>query len=217
MVRLRDQMVGKRRRVKQQIKSFLLQYGIAEPEGLKDWSVSSRAELGALELVPELRFCLDELLAELAFLDERMRLMDRQLRLKLKQSQYVHTAKILRSHPGVGPITSQHVCLELFVPERFRSSAEVAKYVGLCPKVSQSGEKRREGKLLKTGRRQFKAVLVEAAWSWYRKDPAAKRLYARLVANTGQSNKAIAALARHLIIHLWRMMCNREMYRPAAA
>jgi hypothetical protein len=48
------------------IKSFLLQHGIAEPAGLGHWSKASVAVLRGLELLPELQFCLDLFLDELA-------------------------------------------------------------------------------------------------------------------------------------------------------
>jgi transposase len=66
VLRLRELLVRKTRSVQAQIKSFLLQHGIAEPAGLGHWSKASVAVLRGLALLPELRFCLDLLLGELA-------------------------------------------------------------------------------------------------------------------------------------------------------
>src|SRR5262245_9802535 len=66
VLRLREQLVRRTHAVQSQIKSFLLQYGIAEPAGLGHWSKRSVAVLRGLELPPELQFCLDVLLDELA-------------------------------------------------------------------------------------------------------------------------------------------------------
>ena len=70
VLRLREQLVSKTRSVQAQIKSFLLQHGIAEPVGLGHWSKASVAVLRGLALLPELRFCLDLLLDELAHAQE---------------------------------------------------------------------------------------------------------------------------------------------------
>src|SRR4051794_18392803 len=65
VLRLREQLVRKSRSVQQQIKAFLLQHGLAEPDGLGSWSEAALRSLRALELGAELRFCLDMMLDEL--------------------------------------------------------------------------------------------------------------------------------------------------------
>src|SRR4051794_33696875 len=66
VLRLREQLVRKARTAQQQIKSFLLQHGIAEPAGLKYWARPALEALRGLGLLPELRFALDVMLDELA-------------------------------------------------------------------------------------------------------------------------------------------------------
>jgi transposase len=214
--RLRDQLSNKLRRVKQQIKSLLLQYGIEQPSGLSNWSKSSVEALQQLELPDPLAFCLQNLSHELVYLQGQIKQVAAKIKEVFEQPQHQGRMALLQTHPGVGPVTASHFCAELFRPERFRTAGEVTRYLGLCPRVSQSGERRREGPLLKTGRRQLRAQLIEAAWIWRRHDPTADTLYRRLLRNTGQSNKAIAGVARHLAIHLWRMLCRHEPYRAAA-
>src|SRR5262249_58005706 len=72
VLRTREQLVRKTRSVQSQIKGFLLQHGIAEPAGLGHWSKASIAVLRGLALLPELRFCLDLLLGELAHAQEQV-------------------------------------------------------------------------------------------------------------------------------------------------
>src|SRR4051794_10490682 len=73
VLRLRGLLVRKAHSVQSQIKSFLLQHGIAEPAGLAHWSKTSVAALRGLALLPELGFCLDLLLDELAHAWEQVR------------------------------------------------------------------------------------------------------------------------------------------------
>jgi transposase len=216
IVRLRDQLISKRRRVKQQIKSFLLQYGLEEPAGLTHWSLEALGILKSLTLLPELRFYLDMLLKELAHLDGQLKKVDQPLRRLAKAKRHAAEVTLLKSHPGVGSVTAMAFRMGVYQPGRFKRSQEVAKYLGLCPRVRQSGQKRREGPLIKTGRPELRSLLVEAAWAWMRNDPAGRAIYQRLLANTANPNKAIMGLARRLAVHLWKMLVTGEMYRPAA-
>ena len=214
--RLRDQVIRKLRRVKQQIKSLLLQYSIAEPEGLANWSAKSVAALGELVLDAELRFCLDELLTELGQLQGQVRRINDRIEQLGQTERHGAAMAVLTSHPGVGPITAMTFRTELHQAEQMSDGNQVAKYFGLSPRVRQSGQTRRDGPIAKTGRGHVRAILVQAAWRWIARDESAKAVYDRLVHNTGLPQKAIVGMARRLAVRLWRMMTTGELYRPAA-
>jgi transposase len=216
LVRLREQLVRKRRRVKQQIKSFLLQHGVAEPRGLSTWSRAALAALRALSLGATLRLCLDVLLDGLDELVAHVRRIERALRELAQSERHAAAVQIARTHPGVGPIVAMSYLLEVHRGGRFNEPGEVASYIGLAPRVRQSGQSRRDGPIVRTGRASVRALLVEAAWRWRQLDAAARRRYRRLVANTGSAKKAIVALARRLAINLWAMLTRREPYRACA-
>lgn len=78
--RTRDDAVAKRRRIKQQIKSFLLQHGIPEPEGLRTWSRRGIAALRGLKLSVQLRFSLDFLLDDLDHYNAQVKKADAALK-----------------------------------------------------------------------------------------------------------------------------------------
>jgi len=105
VVRLREQLVRKPRSIEQQIKASLLQHGIAEPEGPGHWSRQAVASLEALKLDAELRFRLDEL---------------------MRTERHRGAVGVLRSVPGVGPVTATTFRTELPAPERFRDVGQVA-------------------------------------------------------------------------------------------
>jgi transposase len=216
VLRLRSSLVEKKRRVKQQIKSFLLQYSLEEPEGLNHWSRKAVKALGKLELHSVLRFTLDRLLEELFHLEEQLGKVKSQMNEPFSSKAYEKKARILRSHPGVGEVTTAQMLAEVYQPERFENARQVAAYVGLAPQVRQSGESRKEGPLLKAGKGYLRAALVESAWAWIRVDRQAAKLFGRLMRNTGSANKAIVALARKILVHLWTMLVRQEAYRPTA-
>jgi transposase len=214
--RLRDQVMCKLRRVKQQIKSFLLQYGISEPAGLKHWSCEAVEQLGKLSLSAELRFCLDELLCELSQLHEQELRINRRIRELAGTDRHGAAVELLRSHPAVGVITAMTFRTELHHAGRFSNAAQVGQYFGLAPRVRQSGQTRRDGPISRTGRGHVRSLLILAAWRWVAADESAKALYDRLVSNTGVPQKAIVGVARRLAGCLWRMMTTGEYYRQAA-
>ena len=216
MVRLREQFVRKHRTVRQQIKSFLLQHGMAEPEGLTHWSVAAVRALRELELLSELRFCLDMLLDELAHAHAQLKRVTKELGTLARCERHQAAVRVLRSVRGVGLITAMTYRTELVAPERFTDGRQVARMLGLAPQIKESGETRQGGRLLKSGNARVRTVLVEAAWRWVAGDDTAAKRYRRLVANTGSANKAIVGMARRLGVLLWRLSVKGELYRAAA-
>ncbi len=216
VLRLRSSLVEKRRRVKQQIKGFLLQYGLEEPEGLSHWSRKAVKALGKIELNKALRFTLDRFLEEFYYLEDQLGKVKDQIKEQYSSKVYEKKTRILRSHPGVGEVTAAQMLAEVYQPERFQNAKQVVAYVGLAPRVRQSGESRKEGPLLKAGKNHLRSALLESAWAWIRVDRQAAKIYGRLARNTGSPNKAIVAMARKILVHLWTMLVRQEAYRPLA-
>jgi transposase len=212
--RSRDDAVKKRRRIKQQIKSFLLRYGVDEPTGLKDWALKAIAALREMELSPSLRFTLDMLLGDLDHCDSQVKKADAALRKLASTERHKKKVEALRTVPGVGPVTAMAIRTELIDPERFDNGRQVAAMAGLAPLVSRTGERTRQGPLMKCGNARLRTILIESAWRWMPQDPWAGETYRRLARNTGDKKKAIAALARRLVIILWRISVTGEPYRP---
>lgn len=215
LARLRNGFVTKRRRTKQQIRGFLLHHALPEPAGLSGWSRRAVAALAALPLAEVLRFCLDELLAELRHLEDAIARIDRQLAALGKTARHAQSVALLRTHPAAGPALSLAFVTEVYQPARFTDADQVASYLGMAPRIRQSGDRSRGGPLLKAGRGYLRALLVEAAWRWVGRDPAAQAVYRRLLANTGSAQTAIVGVARRLGIVLWRMLDRQEAYRQA--
>ena len=210
VVRLRDQLMSKRKRAMQQIKSFLLQYGIAWPGG--GWSKVVLCKLRKMDIGSELRFALDQYLDEYEFFSRKIAQTKSKLRQIFSSERHSAAIKIFKSHPGVGNIVAWEFRAEMLDITRFNQPKQVSKYLGLCPRISQSGNTCRHGPITKTGRRQLRAVLIQAAWAWHRSDPYARQIYNRLLRNTGNGKKAIVGLAKRIAIHLWRMLCDGCLY-----
>ena len=215
--RRRDQVAKQLKRVRAQIKSFLLAWGIPEPEGLKDWTLASVAALGELALDEELRGDLDSFLREHAFHKGELKEANGRLAALAKTERYAEQDKGIQRIPGVGPITSMTFLTEITRPERFATGKEVAAYVGLAPWTSRSGGTSRSGRIMKAGNRRVRRVLVQAAWQWVRCDAGARAVFRRLAARRKNTKIAILAIARRLPILLWRIATTGLVYTPAPA
>ena len=210
VARLRAQCVKKVKRAKQQIKSLLLQHGIEEPKGLGHWSKASVEALKGLKLNRELRFCLNRIIEELLYLAGECRAIEAHLGTLSRTRRHRRAVEALDAHPGIGPITATAYAFEIFSPERFHTAEQVASYTGLAPRVSQSGQARREGTIFKSGREELRGLLIEAAWRWIARDPKARDVFYRMARNTGSSQKAIVAMARRLAIALWERLLQAQ-------
>ncbi len=217
IVRHREQLVRKRRRCMIQIKSFLLQHGIPQPQGLKDWSLYAVAALRELKLGAEIGFCLHSLLDELDWFNLQLRKATAQVRTLARSGSHQSTYAYLCSIPGVGLITAMTFRTEFPCPERFDKPEQVSRIIGLAPSVWQSGQTKRTGAIMKSGNARVRAVVVEAAWRWIRADKEAAKRFGHLLGNTGNNKKAIVAMARRLAISMWYISLRQTPYKSFAA
>jgi hypothetical protein len=120
-------------------------------------------------------------------------------------------ARLLLSHPGVGPITALATEVFLGDPARFADSKALASYVGLIPREYSSGGRQRLGGLSKQGNPLLRFLWGEAGAHAARKDPEWQRFYRRKLAQKGLG-KASVAVARKLGIRLWILLRDQIEY-----
>ena len=104
---------------------------------------------------------------------------------------------------------------EFFGWRQFRNGKEVGAAAGLPPTPYQSGDVRREQGINKAGNRHIRAVAIELAWCWLRHQPGSRlsRWYNERFSRGGTRARkiGIVALARHLLIELWRFLKDGTM------
>jgi transposase len=111
---------------------------------------------------------------------------------------------------AVGPTGAWVYVNEFFGWRRFRNRKEVGAAAGLTPTSYQSGDGSREQGISKAGSRHLRAVAIETAWGWLRYQPRS-RLSCWYQARFGRGGTrarkvGIVALARKLLIELWRFL-----------
>jgi transposase len=111
----------------------------------------------------------------------------------------------LRTHPGIGLLTSLCLVHSLQPVSRFRNTRKVAAYAGFDPVERSSAERQRFLGISKAGSRVLRYFLVEAAHTAVRKDEDLKRFYQRLAERRGRPKAKVAA-ARKLLIRAYIML-----------
>ena len=111
---------------------------------------------------------------------------------------------------AVGPTGAWVYVNEFFGWRRFRTRKKVGAAAGLTPTPYQSGDGSREQGISKAGSRHIRAVAIETAWCWLRYQPQS-RLSCWYQARFGRGGPrarkvGIVALARKLLIELWRFL-----------
>ena len=111
---------------------------------------------------------------------------------------------------GIGMGSSWIFVMELFGWRRFQNRREVAGAVGLTPTPYDSGDSVRDQGISRAGNRRVRKLLIEIAWCWLRLQPHSKlsRWYKQRFAKAGARMRriGIVAMARRLVIELWRFV-----------
>lgn len=111
----------------------------------------------------------------------------------------------LRTHPGVGLLTSLCLVHTLGDVSRFSTTRKVTAYVGLEPMEHSSAETKRYGAISKAGSRLLRFLLGEAAQVAVRTDDELRAFYKRLLVRRGKA-KAVVAVARKLLVRCFIML-----------
>ena len=157
-------------------------------------------------------------LAEVTREHARLILVRKQL-LALEQVQATRTSAVpeqtadrqerLERLKALGPALSGTLTHEVFYKD-FHNRRQVGSYIGLAPSPWQSGGIDREQGISKAGNPRARVKAIELAWLWLRHQPDSElTLWFRTrTANAGKRARriAIVALARKLIVALWRYL-----------
>ena len=148
------------------------------------------------------------------FLNEQIAGIERDLRREGADHPYV---PLLLTVPGISWILAYTIAAEIGDIARFESPKKLAGYSGLCPRVYQSGDTDRRGRLTKQGPKHLRWALVEAAVHAAR-HPVYIDHYQRTKVRLGRQRGAKVArveIARKLTEAIWHMLTKGEPFAPA--
>ncbi|HXS00235.1 MAG TPA: IS110 family transposase [Pyrinomonadaceae bacterium] len=200
MLRYRQKLIKLRTMSKNSLQAIALQAGLAKGKQL--FTRVGQEQFQALPMSPVLQWQRDHWFELLKPLNQQ--LLETMVWCKAQSKDDVNIQR-LRTHPGLGLLTS--LCLQhtLQPISRFRNQRKVVAYAGLDPVVRSSAERALHLGISKGGSRMLRYLLVEAAHTAIRYDEDLKRFYQRLVERRGRP-KAKVATARKLLIRAYIMM-----------
>ena len=205
----REQLVHARSRSKNEIHAVLQRRLQSKPPCSDLFGVKGRTWLASVELPLEERESVDAGIRHVEFLDAEVAAVER---LIAQQALSWPEIRRLMTVPGVNLICAASFIAAVGDPRRFMTSRKLVAYLGLDPKVKQSGEApARSGRISKRGSPSARWALVEAAWSTVLQPGPLHAFYQRTKARRGHA-KAIVATARKLAILFWCMLSRSEDY-----
>lgn len=163
-----------------------------------------------LKLPEETRRVLDNLLLNLNFFEEQIKIMDK----KIKQITPInHDAQLLTTIPGIGQLGALLIINEIGDYNRFKKVGKLLSYTGMIPSVESSGDKTRRGRITKQGNKYIRWYLMQAASVVIRwgKDNRFMRLYKRVKSKRGY-NAAKVAVAREILSIAYYLLKKQEPY-----
>jgi transposase len=207
---VRQALVGSRTKMINVVRALLRQEGVLLGGGA---AVDFARRLKKAALPAELAELVQPLARSIQLLSERIARLDGRLETQASSQPRV---KRLMSAPGVGPVTALAFAAVIEPAERFAGGEQVSCYLGLVPCEDSSSERRRLGRITKTGDSRVRWLLVEAGWRLLRSTGEEARPLRRwglkVAARRGKS-KAAVALARRLGVILWAMDRDQSDYQ----
>src|SRR5450755_4199001 len=228
--RERESLVDERSRITNRMKSALARLGIRgfkahlrkAPERLAGLRTAEGTGLPA-NTIEEFR----RDMARLALVREQISLIEktRAERLERAPDTGPHAmVRLLARVIGIGIETADMLVREI-LSRKLRDRRAVARYAGLTGSPDESGLKRREKGLAKAGNARVRRGLIQLAWRFlmFQKNSALAQWYRTRTEGPSGARKTtmIVALARKLLIALWRLVTTGEVLdgvelRPAA-
>jgi transposase len=213
--RERESLVGERTRIINRMKAALARLGIRGFNPALRKAPQRLAALRTPEGVPIPPNTLDEIRRDMDRLAVVREQIDGIERARLARLEYAPAAgphamvRLLARVVGVGVETADMLVQEV-LSRNLRDRRAVARYVGLTGSPDESGKRRREKGLAKAGNPRARRGLIQLAWRFLRfqSGSALAQWYrARTDGPKGaRKTTMIVALARKLLIALWRMV-----------
>jgi len=210
LVRGRQTLVENRTKYANKVHGLLSDHGITDD--VKPLSVEGREFLRELSLPAPWDTLLESYLEVIETLTDEIQELEEVIE---ERAGSLKETQLLMTIPGVSYYTALTIYAELGEIDRFDGDKEVVSYVGLNPVIRESGDSRIEGGISKRGSGRVRWLLVQAAHTAVHTshDEYLSRFYERL-ARRKNSQKAIVATARKMLVSIYHMLDRGEVYDP---
>jgi transposase len=215
--REREQLVGRRTGIVNRMKAALVRLGI---RGFNPKLRKAPERLAALRtpegypIPPNTLAELKREMTHLRFVDEQIKQIETARLQQLKQAPQQGSNAVLQLQRvnGLGVETADMLTHEVLSRD-LRDQRAVARYAGLTGSPDESGRRRREKGLAKTGNARVRRGMIQLAWRFliHQKNSALTQWYQASVAAGKKRKTMVVALARKLLIALWRFVTTGDV------
>ena len=112
--------------------------------------------------------------------------------------------------PGMGVVIAMTILSAIGDIHRFEDANHLVGYSGLGAGVHDSGKEHIEKRITKSGRKELRWAMVEAAWRAVRMSPYWKEQYEKYLRRMRRPNQAIVVVARKLLVAVWHVLSKEE-------
>jgi transposase len=164
--------------------------------------------------LPELPYAKEELRQAVLDLEKQKAALDKKIAQLSSSEERFQSARLLRSIPGVGPVTSAAVASCLSARE-FNNPDQFVAFIGLDPSTHQSGQKDVHGSLTKRGDPELRRLLYMAAQSNLVANNSPYRDIYQAHRDRGLSTTAaLCAVARRIARTCWSIHKHQTSFEP---
>jgi transposase len=201
--------VRQRTRLKNQVHAILHRNLVPRCPAADLFGLKGRSWLAAQDLPPDEQAALTALMRQLDFHAAELALIDADLgQAALARPEVLRLMTI----PGVDATVALSIVAAVGDFTRFRTPERLVSYLGLNPRVRQSGgQPASHGRITKAGPAHARGMLVEAAWSAAKAPGPLRAFYQRVQARRGM-HIAVVATARKLAVLCWHLTIKGEDY-----
>jgi transposase len=202
--------------------------GLLSAQGIRDYAPELRSRRARLEALrtADGRALPAHVKAQILRELDRLELVFEQIAAVERERDAQHEActgtevqAMLRALKGIGAEIAEILHAEAFY-RHFGNRRQLGSYAGLAATPWRSGKVAREQGVSKAGNPRLRRILVQLAWLWLRHQPdsALSRWFHDRVnrANGRQKKTLIVALARKLLVALWRYVAHGVVIEGAA-
>ncbi|HEY8555926.1 MAG TPA: IS110 family transposase, partial [Actinomycetes bacterium] len=208
-VQRRGHIVRQRTRLKNQVQAILHRNLVVRCPAADLFGIKGRIWLAEQDLPPDEQTAAAALLRQLDFHAEELVLIDKDLALVALGRDDVRR---LMTIPGVDATVALALVAAVGDFTRFRTPERLVSYLGLNPRVRQSGNQpATHGRITKSGASYARGMLVEAAFSASKAPGPLRGFHERVRARRG-IQVAIVATARKLAVLCWHLSVKEEDY-----
>jgi len=202
LVAQRSKMVRLATQAKNRLHALLHRRNFGWPEQGGLFGPENRCWWEQLPLSPLAKARMQSDWATLEFAQSQVKALEESFKAVAGQDERV---ALLVQLPGVGLVSAVTLLAAIGDITRFPDAAHLVGYAGLGGRVYDSGQTRRTGGITKTGRRDIRAALVEAAHTAVQVHSHWRAELNRLQPRLGKP-KAIVAIARKLLVAVWYVL-----------